>query len=321
MKRCFKAIICAALAVILVFVFTGCAKFNYITNGTIQAINEIKSGDWNKTAETADVAAEEDNSDPPVIDEFKEGTYGGVEFKSLEDVAKYYCDAYNKTKAKKAKFKNENGDVVEMYAFADEKVIEVDDILVEGKSNAVINKLIPQLLKALYVPTIGGLHPCNAREPENDKDEKGESLMTCRITADDMVTANVTDNGDGTITLVMQPKFVNMSRVGMDSQGKFFTTLNDVGSVVEAVDAFSWASGTTEENCKVNYKGGTVTVKIDTASGEITEADYHMIAYVDVKHANLAVVKDKSLSATVHYKCHFPASKEFYDKVDCHPVG
>ena len=321
MKKTFKALFCTALALMLIFSFTGCAKFNYITNGTIQAINEIKSGDGTNTPAATEETVADAEGDPAVIDEFVAGNYGGIEFKSLDDVANYYCEAYNKTKAKVGKFKNEKGEVVDMYAFADEKKMEVKDILVEGKANAVIDKLIPQLLNALYVPTIGGLHPCNAREPENDKDEKGESLMTCRVTADDMVTANVKDNGDGTLTLTMQPKAVNMSRVGMDSQGKFYTTLNDVGSVVEAVDAFSWASGTTEENCKVNYRGGTVTVKIDTKSGEIVEADYIMLAYVNVQHANIAVVKDKSLSATVVYTCHFPASKEFYDKVDCHPVN
>ncbi len=319
MKKIIKAITCAALAVIITLTFTGCAKFNYITNGTIQAIHEIKSGAW-KDAGKTETPGDDAETDKAVIDEFAAGTYGGIDFKTLDDVAKYYCEAYDKTKAKSAMFKNENGEVVEMYAFYDEKKIEIKDILVEGKSNAVINKLIPQLLDALYVPTVGGLPPCNAREPENDKDENGESLKTCRIVADDMVTANVKDNGDGTITLTMQPKAVNMSRVGMDSQGKFFTSLNDIGAVVDAVDAFSWASGTTEENCKVNYRDGTAIVKIDTKTGEIVEADYTMIAYVNIQHANLAVVKDKSLSATVYYICHYPASQEFLDKVNVHSV-
>jgi hypothetical protein len=289
----------------------------YVFTGAANAAKEIKSGEWKNTTN----ASAADQGDNPVIDELTPGTYGGIEFNSLDDVAKCYVDAYNKTKAKKAMYIDENGKKVEMYAFADEKKIEINDILVEGKPNSVINKLIPTLLDSLYIPTIGGLHPCNAREPENDNDENGESLITCRIATDDILAANVTDNGDGTITLVIQPKSVNMSRVGMDSQGKFFTSLNDIGAVVEAVDVFSWASGTTEENCKVLYKDGTVTVKIDTKSGEIVEADYIMTAYVNIIHANIAVVHDKSLSATVNFKCHFPCSKEFYDKVNVHPAG
>lgn len=321
MKRLFKSLVCLTLAAVIAASFTGCAKLGYIANGTAAAISEVKSGEWKQAQSDAfENADASEDDDAPVIDEFSAGTYGGVEFASLDDVVKYYCEAYDLTKAKTAMFKNENGEVVEMYAFADEKKMEVKDILVEGKKNSVIDQLIPQLLNALYAPTIGGLHPCNAREPENDNDENGDSLKTCRVTADDIVTANVTDNGDGTITLTMQPKAVNMSRVGLDSQGKFFTTLNDIGEVVEQVDALSWASGTTEENCKVVYKGGTVIIKIDTATKEIVEADYNMIAYVNVQHANLAVIHDKSLSATVDYRCHFPCSQEFYDKVNVHPV-
>ncbi len=321
MKKITKSVLCVILAAALVFSLTGCAKVGYVFNGTVKAIQEVKSGDWKKApeAENAD-AASASTDDPPVIDEFAAGTFGGVEFKSIEDVVKYYCAAYDKTKAKTAKYKDEEGKIVEMYAFADEKEITITDILVEGKSNAVINKLIPQLLGALYVPTIGGLQPCNAREPEKDVDEKGESLKTCRVKADDLVTANVKDGGDGKIIISMQPKTVEMSRVGMDAQGRMFTSLNDIGSVVDAVDAFSWASGTTEENCKVVYKGGTAVVTIDTKSGEIVEAHYDMHVYVNIIHASIAVVHDKSLSATVDYKCDFPASKEFYDKCNVHPV-
>lgn len=319
MKRIIKIVICLVLAVALTLSFTGCAKVGYVFDGTVKAIKEVKSGEWQNSPDSAEAesGAEEDT---PVIDVFEAGTYGGIEFNSLEDVVKCYADAYNKTKAKKAMFIDEEGKKVEMYAFADQKEITITDILVEGKSNAVINKLIPQLLNALYVPTIGGLQPCNAREPEKDVDENGESLMTCRVTADDLVTANVKDNGDGTIVITMQPKMVNMSRVGMDAQGRMFTSLNDISVVVESVDAFSWASGTTEENCKVVYKDGTAIITIDTKSGEIVEAHYDMHVYVNIVHANLSVVHDKSLSAVVDYKCDFPCSKEFYDKVNVHPA-
>ncbi len=325
MKKLIKTIICAALAGVLAFSFTGCAKVGYVWDMTMKGISDVRSGEWNKAPEAVNASAEagteaDSADDPAVIDLFAEGTYGGVEFKSIEDVVKYYADAYNKTKAKKAMYKNEDGEIVEMYAFADQKEITITDILVEGKSNAVINKLVPQLLNALYIPTIGGLQPCNAREPEKDVDENGESLMTCRVQADDLVTANVKDNGDGTITIEMQPKLVEMARVGMDAQGRMFTALNDLGVVVDSVDAFSWASGTTEENCKVTYKGGTAIVTIDTASGEITEAHYDMHVYVNISHANLAVVHDKSVSAIVDYKCDFPCSKEFFDKCNVHPV-
>ncbi|MCR5207555.1 MAG: hypothetical protein K6C14_03655 [Eubacterium sp.] len=322
MKKSVKVIISLLLAATLCFSFTGCAKVGYIVDGTVKAVKEVKSGEWKNAGQPAEgEAGTESADDPAVIDEFAPGTFGGIEFKTIDDVVKCYADAYNKTKAKKAMFIDEEGKKVEMYAFCDQKEITITDILVEGKSNAVINKLIPQLLNALYVPTIGGLQPCNAREPEKDVDENNESLMTCRVKADDLVTANVKDGGDGKIIITMQPKMVNMSRVGIDEQGRMFTSLNDIGAVVDAVDAFSWASGTTEENCKVVYKGGTAVITIDPAIGEIVEAHYDMHVYVNIVHANLSVVHDKSLSATVDYKCDFPCSKEFFDKVNVHPAG
>ena len=98
MKKLIKSITCLALVAALVASLAGCAKLNYVTNGTITAIQEVKSGDWKNAGKDgeADAAAEEDVS---VLDKpFEAGTYGGVEFKSLEDVANYYVEAYNYTK-------------------------------------------------------------------------------------------------------------------------------------------------------------------------------------------------------------------------------
>ena len=39
----------------------------------------------------------------------------------------------------------------------------------------------------------------------------------------------------------------------------------------------SWASGTTAENCSVLYSKSNAVAKIDTASGEIVEADYCLL--------------------------------------------
>lgn len=321
MKRVCKAIICLVMTAALMASFAGCAKMNYITNKTIQGINEVKSGDWKNGGVTpAETETKDGTEDVPVIDAFQAGTYGGVEFKSIDDVVSYYAAAFNKTKAKTAKYKDKDGNTKELYAFLCSKEILVTDIKVDGKENAVINKLIPQLLGALYIPTLGGLQPCMNEDPKQDVDENGKDLLTCRVTADDLLAANVKDNGDGTITLTMQPKLVEMSRVGLDAQGNMFTSLNDIGSVVEAVDAFSWSSGTTEENVKVTYKGGTAVVTIDTKSGEVVKAFYDMKSYASIQHANIAVVHDKSMTATIDYNCEFPASKEFYEKVGVTPL-
>ena len=316
MKKAIKSILSISLIGLLIISLSGCAKIGYVANGVSTAIGEIKSGEW----KNVDTVETDTNDDPVVIDEFVPGTYGGIEFTSIEDVAKYYADAYNKTKAKTAMFIDEEGNKVEMFALEGTKEIIVSDLLVDGKENSVINNLIPQLLDSLYKPTVGGLQPCNEREPAKDVDENGDSLLTTRTTAEDLIAANVTDNGDGTITLMMQPKRVEMSRVGLDAQGNMFTSLNDIASVVDAVSIFSWASGSTDENVKVSYHGGTAEITIDTASGEVVKAKYDMKAYVSIVHANIAVVHDKSMSATVDFICEYPATDEFYDKVNVHPA-
>lgn len=126
-----------------------------------------------------------------------------------------------------------------------------------------------------------------------------------------MLEASVVDNKDGTITLSLQPKEVNMSAKGMDAQGHLFNTLGDIASVVDSISALSWASGSTEENCLVNYKGGYAKIVIDTATGLITTADYHMEAHIAVNHASVAVIKDKSATLLVTYDVHYPASAEY----------
>lgn len=315
MKKYIKPIICVVLAAVLISSATGCAKVSYVFSGAMQAVDDVKTGEW-KNKNTAEVNME----DKLLIDELTPGTYGGVEFNTLDDVVSYYKAAYDKTKPKTAQYTDENGTVQEWYAFCGSQEIVVSDILIDGQSNAVINKLIPQLLDSLYKPSIAGLQPSMNQDPTLDVDEFGESLLTLRATADDLLGANVTDNGDGTITIKMQPKATEMSHVGLDPQGKIFTSLNDIGAVYDAVDAFTWASGTTEENVKVTYKDGTVEVTIDVASGEIVSATYNMRAYASVQHANLAVVHDKSATVTVDYIVKFPCDDAFYDKVNVHPV-
>ncbi len=85
------------------------------------------------------------------------------------------------------------------------------DIAIDGSVNKTINNMVPGIVKPIYHPGLNGLVPSTNRDPKLDTDEwdgKGESLQTSRLVADDLVTANVKDNGDGTITLDMQPKYV-----------------------------------------------------------------------------------------------------------------
>ncbi len=107
MNKTLKRILCVVLAVSFVLALTGCAKINYVTNGTITAIKEVKNGDWQKTGDEDDTTTDEDVS---VLEtSFAPGTYGGVAFNSMEDVVNFYVEAYNYSKTLMAQYKDDQG--------------------------------------------------------------------------------------------------------------------------------------------------------------------------------------------------------------------
>lgn len=312
MKKTLKRILCVVLAVSFVLALTGCAKINYVTNGTITAIKEVKNGDWQKTGDEDDATTDEDVS---VLETpFTAGTYGGVAFNSIEDVVNYYVEAYNYSKTLTAQYTDDQGATQTWYKLLGEEKLSVDTIKIDGSENAMINNMVPGIVDGVYSPGLNGLVPSTNRNPAMDTDEwdgNGESLQTSRLVADDLLDASVKDNGDGTITMQLQPKAVNMSMPGKDAQGHVFQTLGAIDSVVDSLGVLSWASGTTSENCKVNYKGGVATVTINTSTKEIVSAEYNMIAEVSVTHATIAVIKDKSASLFVRMTWSYPASAEY----------
>ena len=312
MKKKIKAVICIALVVALIASFAGCAKINYVTNGAIKAINEVKSGEWqNQGGEEG-----EELKDEIKIDELTPGTYGGVEFKDLNDVAAFYKEAYDYTKSLTAKY-DENGNECTYYKLLGDENMEIGDVMIDGSANAVVNKLVPSIVSGMFKPNTYGLVPCYNRNPDLDNNSEDEhkkedhDFKTTEVTGDDILAANVTDNKDGTITLVIQPKMAEMSMRGDDSQGRFFEVLGDISGVVSSIDAVSFSEGTAEDNVKVFYMGGTVTVKVDAKTKEITEADYVMETTVQVTHASIAVIKNKSATLTITYTNHYPASDDY----------
>ena len=312
MKKTMKRIFCIALVAALVASLAGCAKINYITNGTIKAIHEVKSGDWQNANTT-----EEDTSDKIVIDELTPGTYGGIEFNSLEDVAAFYKEAYDYTKSLTAEYIDDQGNTCNFYKLLGDEKMEIGDVIIDGSANAIVNKLVPGIVDSMFKPNTYGLVPCYNRNPDLDNNSEDEhkkadhDFRTTEITAEDILAANVTDNGDGTITLVIQPKMAEMSMRGDDSQGRFFEVLGDISGVVAGISAVSFTEGTAEENVKVLYKGGTVTVKVDAKSKEVLEGEYKMETTVQVTHASIAVIKDKSATLTITYTNTYPASDDY----------
>lgn len=314
MNKYVKKGLCLVLATgLIASSFAGCAKINYVTGGAIQAIHEIKDGSW----QNQDEGAGQSEGDEPVIDAFAAGTYGGVEFKSIEDVANYYVEAYNYTKSLTAEYINDQGETCTFYKLLGDEKLSVGDVMIDGSANAVINKLVPGIVDGLFAPNTYGLVPCYNRDPNLDNNledatrKNDHDFRTSALTADDILEANVVDNGDGTITLTIQPKLGEMSLRGDDSQGRFFEVLGDIGGVVSSISVISFAQGTAEENINVTYKGGKGVIKIDTKTKEIVEADYEMVANVAVNHATVTVIKDKSASLAITYINHYPASDEY----------
>lgn len=314
MNKYVKKGLSLALAVgLIASSFAGCAKIDYVTNGAIQAIYEIKDGSWQETGEE-DGATEEGAT---VIEALTPGTYGGVEFKSEEDVVNYYVECYNNTKAQTANYIDGDGNTVTYYKLLGEEDIKIESVLIEGKSNSLIDELVPTIMGSLFKKSTYGLPPCNNRDPKLDNTSENPTsagvldFQKSYFTPDDCQACNVKDNGDGTITLTIQPKPGSMSMRGEDSQGRFFEVLGDIGATVDSISQLSWASGTTEENCLVEYAGGTGTITIDTATKTVTAADYHMAVTVEVNHANVLVIKDKSAVVSISYDMKYPASDEY----------
>lgn len=266
-----------------------------------------------KVAQQQDDSSSTEFVDEPVIDELKAGTYGGVEFTSTEDVVNYYVECYNNTKTMTVDG-TYDGSPIKAYKLLGDENLNVENLLVEGKSNSTIDSLVPGIVSGLFTGGVKSLSPGNSLEPKNDFQETSNGNIdrtVSHLTADDVLACNVTDNGDGTITMVIQPKAQLLAMPGEDSQGRFFNVLGDISGVVSNITVLSFSEGTIDDNFVVNYSGGTGTIKINVANKEIVEADYDMHVHIDVKHANVAILKDKSASLDIKYTNHFPASEQY----------
>lgn len=250
------------------------------------------------------------SEDAIMIDEFAEGTYGGKQFSSVDDVVNYYVECYNYTKTLTAQY-NDNGTAATYYKLLGMENLAVENIMVEGKSNDLINQLVPTIVGSLFTGGLKGLPPCGNIDPTADTvTDSNIDVTKSLLTPEDVLMANVVDNGDGTINITIQPKAVELSMPAQDAQGHFFNTLGDISSTVESIEQLSFSSGTIDDNFVVTYKGGSGTVTINTATNEIVSGEYTMKVHVDVSHANVLVLKDKSASLDIVYTNTFPATAE-----------
>ena len=253
--------------------------------------------------------------DEVVIDEFQAGTYGGKTFETVDDVVNYYKECYDYTKTLTADYV-EAGNKGTYFKLVGSEELYVEDLLVEGQKNETINKLVPGIVGNLFKGGVNGLSPSGGKNKESDFRGDGKvDQSTSHLTTDDVLMANVAEQ-DGKIVITIQPKAQILAMPDEDPQGRFFNVLGDISSVVESITVLSFSQGTIDDNFVVNYAGGTGTVTIDPATGEITDAKYEMKVHIDVSHANVAILKDKSASLNIRYICTFPASDEYLAERD-----
>lgn len=248
--------------------------------------------------------------DEPKIEEFVAGTYGGVEFKTVDDVVNYYVESYNYTKTLTQQCRYDGGEPKEMYKLLGDENIKIENLLVEGKSNGTINNLVPGILKGVFKGGVKSLSPGNSIEPQYDNQDGKYDRTVSHLTVDDVLACNVKE-ADGKIVIQIQPKAQILSMPGEDSQGRFFNTLGDISGVVNDIGIITFSEGGIDDNFVVNYAGGIGTITIDPATKEVVEADYVMNVHIDVTHANVAVLKNKNASLDIIYTNHFPATDEY----------
>ena len=127
-----KAIKIIALVLVCVIV-VGIAAFgiikheevSYVKAAMDNAIATIKDGSWERIIAGSGEQVEEVSEAPDIT--FTAGTYGGVEFKSPEDVVNYYNTVYNATKAETAEYIAEDGGRPVFYALVGEEYLTLKE--------------------------------------------------------------------------------------------------------------------------------------------------------------------------------------------------
>lgn len=248
-------------------------------------------------------------------DPFKKGKYAGVQLNTTADAVRYYVKAYNATKKETAKYKDlETEEISTYYKMLGCKEMFVTNTRINGSKNSFFDSYFESLLTDMTLPT--GLPPSTSVNKSADTDLNGKSLITSRLRDTDVASLSIKDNKNGTVTLTIKPKAVQMSSPGADPQGRFFTTAGPMYDAIDQVikeNGGKWTTGNAKKNLHMNYTGGTGTITINTSSGKITKATYNMKVNVDVQHVTISGMKDQRVQLRVIVKDTFPMSQELFD--------
>lgn len=248
-------------------------------------------------------------------DPFKKGKYAGVQLNTTADAVRYYVKAYNATKKETAKYKDlETEEISTYYKMLGCKEMFVTNTRINGSKNSFFDSYFESLLTDMTLPT--GLPPSTSVNKSADTDLNGKSLITSRLRDTDVASLSIKDNKNGTVTLTIKPKAVQMSSPGADPQGRFFTTAGPMYDAIDQVikeNGGKWTTGNAKKNVTMNYTGGTGTITINTSSGKITKATYNMKVNVDVQHVTISGMKNQRVQLRVIVKDTFPMSQELFD--------
>lgn len=228
---------------------------------------------------------------------------------------RYYVKAYNATKKETAKYQNkETDEILTYYKLLGVKTLGADNVYINGSRNKFMDSYLDSMISDTKVGT--GLPPCTAVDKSEDTDLNGKSLVTSRLRDTDVETLSIKDNKNGTVTLTIKPKSVQMSSPGADAQGRFFSTLGPMYDTFDQMlkqNGGKWTTGNAKKNLHMNYTGGTGTITINTSSGKITKATYNMKVNVDVQHVTISGMKNQRVQLRVIVKDTFPMSQELFD--------
>lgn len=201
---------------------------------------------------------------------------------SKEDIVAEYVKVYNTTK--------------KAGTFTGHDTMALTSVLIDGKENSMVKGLAAGIVKA------------NAKDMQLPPYTDSNPGMECMITAADVAEATYKDNGDGTATIKIVPISCTNSRRFEDAQGKMFNVMEDVKGTVDGISMISWAEGDVDSNVVLTCDGGYAEVTYNKDTKMMTAADYTLITIADVQHANVAILKNKSATATFDYKMLFPGN-------------
>lgn len=243
-------------------------------------------------------------------DPFKKGKYAGMQLNTTADAVRYYVKAYNATKKETAKYQNkETDEILTYYKLLGVKTLSADNVYINGGRNKFMDSYLDSMISDTKVGT--GLPPSTSVNKSADTDLNGKSLITSRLRDTDVASLSIKDNKNGTVTLTIKPKAVQMSSPGADPQGRFFTT---AGPMYDAIDKAikenggKWTTGNAKKNVTMNYTGGTGTITINTSTGKITKAKYNMIVKAEIRNITLSGQKFKSIAMDCSKVDTFPAT-------------